>query len=102
MLTFTYNFADMSGVWPIFQFVTANDISHGFFWDSYWYGSGVQNVIDVSGTAITSGNFQKSDTGYEFWYTGTEVPSNLTVEFTVTFNQLGIITAIEMNMVTAE
>lgn len=101
-LTFTYNFAEMPDRRPTFQFVTATEISGGVFYGSRWYGAGSTYDVQISGSAYEDGYFTNGGAGCEFWYTSCEIPSDLTVEFTVTFNQLGIITAIEMNMVTAE
>ena len=117
-LSFTYDFAEMLPTWPIFQFATATGEGAGLA-EAFWYGSWMVGVTVTSNTgafratytdeeAEAGGFFTNGGSGCEFWYVGNldvaevEEHPNLEIEFTVTFNQYGLITAIEMNFVTAE
>ena len=117
-LSFTYDFAEMLPVWPTFQFLTATG-EGATLAEGFWYGSGMPGVTITSNTgafkatytdaeAEAGGFFTNGGSGCEFWYVGNldveegEALPDLKIEFTVTFNEYGLITAIEMNFVTAE
>ncbi len=117
-VTITYDFADLLPVWPTFQFLTATGDDAGLA-EGFWYGSGMPGVTITSDTgafkstyteeeAAEGGFFTNGGSGCEFWYVGDldveegETLPNLKVEFTISINQYGLITAIAMNFVTAE
>lgn len=98
-IKFTYNFTGMEP-WAIFQFITASGTEGGFA-DAVWYGSGATGV-EISGDAWgdTDGLFWNGGSGCQFWMVGETMPETIRpVEFEITINAIGQITAIAMNFV---
>lgn len=98
-LTFRYNFSGMTP-WAVFQFITATGTEGGFA-DATWYAS--DESVEITGDAYGNedGKFWNDGAGCQFWYVGASMPDEIPeVEFTVSFDATGHITAIVMNFVT--
>ena len=97
VVTLTYDFSEMLPSWPVFQFLTATGTEGGFA-DATWYGDYSKDVA-ISGNmwGNEAGKFWNGGSGCQFWYVGSDLSNLPTVEFTVTFNAAGIITAIALN-----
>lgn len=93
VLEFDYDFGGMTP-WAIFQFVTATGTTGGFA-DATWYGE-TTSTVSVTGTAIENGTFGYN--GCQVWYVGEAMPDTLNVHFTVTFDELGAITSIVIDL----
>lgn len=113
-----YTFYTTTGEWPEIQFVTAytldgTGIEGGYFQNATWYGS-VHTGITFDGTAYSptaaEDHFANREGTSNLYWIGQgelydQIPASMagkmTVEFTFTFDEGGVLTKVELNFVSA-